>query len=249
MNSIDLNCDLGEGVVSDSVELALLDCVTSANIACGGHAGTHESMERLARACVVRNVAVGAHPSYADPTGFGRASLNISLDDLEESVRDQVERMVAIATRCGGNVAHVKPHGALYHDAMRDPSIAAAIADAVRSAAPGARLVGQPSTAGFDFWKARDRSTIAEAFADRRYEANGLLRSRTVAGALLESAAEVATQALSIARDGRVLLADGSSLNVDAQTICLHSDTPGAVEFAQEVRRTLVEGGVGVKRV
>jgi len=247
MTSIDINCDLGEGVVSDSVELALLDCVTSANIACGGHAGDSATIRRLAVACVERGVGIGAHPSYPDRRGFGRVSLDISLDEIEESVFDQIYMFVGIAAESGGTVTHVKPHGALYHDAMKDPQIAAAIAFAAQSAAPDARLVGQPATPGFDFWKGRDRSAISEAFADRRYEADGTLRSRKLAGALLESVSEVVAQALSIARDGKVSLADGTSLKVAAETICLHSDTPGASEFAREVRRALVAAGMEVK--
>jgi len=249
VSSIDLNCDLGEGVVSNAVELALLDCVTSANIACGGHAGDAATIRRLALACLERGVGIGAHPSYPDRAGFGRVSLDISLDEIEESVFEQIYTFVGIVAESGGTVTHVKPHGALYHDAMNDPQIAAAIAYAAQSAAPDARLFGQPSTPGFAFWKERDRSTVSEAFADRRYEPDGTLRSRKLAGALLESCVEVASQALSIAREGEVFLADGSRMRIAAETICLHSDSPGVLEFAREVRRALFAGGVQVKKL
>jgi len=245
---IDLNCDLGEGIVSEAIELALLDCVTSANIACGGHAGDAATIRRLALACVERGVGIGAHPSYPDRIGFGRNSLGMRPAEVEEAVTGQLRDFeAAIRSVCGETIAQIKPHGALYHDAMSDPAVADAIARASKAIAPDARLVGQAGAPGLARWRERGAAVASEAFADRRYDPDGTLRPRKLAGAILKTVAEVGEQALSIARDGQILLADGSRLAVVAETICLHSDTPGAVDFAREVRRTLAAGGVDVK--
>lgn len=248
MISIDLNCDLGEGVVSDEVELALLDCVTSANIACGGHAGDAATIRRLAIACVARGVAIGAHPSYPDRASFGRDSLGMRPTEIGAAVLSQL-RVFAAAIRDtpGARITHIKPHGALYHDAMNNQAVAIAIQEAAKAVFPDAVLMGQAGAPGLEHWRSAGAPVVSEAFADRRYEPDGSLRSRKLEGALLESVAEVAAQALSIARDCKVCLADGSFLKVVAETICLHSDTPGAAEFAREVRRELLENGIAVR--
>ncbi|MBN8597320.1 MAG: 5-oxoprolinase subunit PxpA [Planctomycetes bacterium] len=248
MNSVDLNCDLGEGVVSDAVELALLDCVTSANIACGGHAGDAASIRRLALACVERGVGIGAHPSYPDRAGFGRDSLGMGPKDIASAVESQLRAFVcAIRDVRGARVVHIKPHGALYHDAMRNNAVADAIREAAKAALPEAMLMGQAGAPCLERWRSEGASVVSEAFADRRYEPDGSLRSRKLEGALLETVAEVAAQALSIAHDGQVRLADGSSLTIAAETICLHSDTPGAAESARQVHRVLVANGIAVR--
>lgn len=250
MKPIDLNCDLGEGVVDPSVELALLDSVTSANIACGGHAGDTPTIQRLALACAARGVGIGAHPSYPDRTGFGRESLAMNADDIEESVLSQLKDFAAaIQDVPGARIAHIKPHGALYHDSMQNLEIADAIARAARQVAPSALLVGQAGMKGLARWRESGALVAREAFADRRYEPDGSLRSRKLQGALLDSADSAAAQAVMIAREGRAFASDGSSVWIDAETICLHSDTPGAVDFAAAVRRALMSAGVQVCRM
>lgn len=250
MNSIDLNCDLGEGVVADEVEMALLDCVTSVNIACGGHAGDAATMRRLAIGCVDRGIGIGAHPSYPDRAGFGRDSLGMGPKEIGSTVASQLRAfLAAIRDVRGARVVHIKPHGALYHDAMRNNAVADAIREAAMSVVPEAMLMGQAGASGLEHWRSEGASVVSEAFADRRYEPDGSLRSRKLEGALLETVAEVAAQALSIAHDGHVRLADGSSLTITAETICLHSDTPGAAESAREVHRVLVANGVEVRRL
>lgn len=249
MTSIDLNCDLGEGVVSDEIELALLDCVSSANIACGGHAGDAATIRRLAIACVDRGVGIGTHPSYPDRAGFGRDALGMGPNDIENSVAHQLRVFVdSIGNVRGARITHIKPHGALYHDAMKDPAVADAIRAAAKTVLPEAFLIGQAGAHGLEHWRGAGASVVSEAFADRKYEPDGSLRSRKLEGALLESVAEVAAQALSIARDGRVCCADGSTLMIRAETVCLHSDTPGAAEFAREVGRVLMSNGIAVRR-
>lgn len=250
MKPIDLNCDLGEGVVDPSVELALLDSVTSASIACGGHAGDVPTIRRLALACAARGVGIGAHPSYPDRKGFGRESLAMKAAEIEESVLTQLRDFAsAIDAVPGARIAHVKPHGALYHDAMQNLEIADAIARAARKAAPSALLVGQAGMKGLARWRESGALVAREAFADRKYEPDGSLRSRKLAGALVQSADDAAAQAVMIAREGRAFASDGSSVWIEAETICVHSDTPGAVDIAAALRRALMAAGVQVCRM
>ena len=203
---IDLNCDIGEDESPEGItrDLALLDVVSSVNIACGGHAGSEASMRRLAAACRDKGVRLGAHPGYEDRVAFGRVELDIDAASVRRSVAAQVARLVAIATECGAVVTHVKPHGALYHAAMRRTEIAG-------------------------------RRVEHEAFADRRYEPDGSLRSRTLPGAVLDDPALAAAQARSIARGHGVTLGPGHSLPMDATTLCIHSDSPGSLDIAKAV--------------
>ncbi|MBX3388915.1 MAG: LamB/YcsF family protein [Phycisphaeraceae bacterium] len=250
MKPIDLNCDLGEGVVDPSIETALLDSVTSANIACGGHAGDVSTIRRLALACAARGTGIGAHPSYPDRKGFGRESLALTAAEIEKSVLSQLQVFASVVEGVpGARIAHIKPHGALYHDAMQNLDIADAIARAARGVAPAAVLVGQAGLRGLERWKESGFRVAREAFADRKYEPDGTLRSRKLPGALLQSPSEAAAQAVMIAREGRAFASDGSSVWIDAETICLHSDTPGAVDFAAAVRRALMSASVQVCRM
>jgi 5-oxoprolinase (ATP-hydrolysing) subunit A len=238
---IDLNCDLGEGTPGD---LALLDIVTSANIACGGHAGDERSMRETVRAAAARGVAVGAHPGYPDRARFGRFDLNMTRSQIEAAVKSQVAALDAIATEEGTHVGHIKPHGALYHAAMQRPDVARAIANA---AGGFAVLVGLAGAAGLDVWRGLGVSVAAEAFADRRYERDGSLQSRSGAGSLITDPSLAAEQAVRIARGQGVVASDGAVVAVHAQSICVHSDTPGAVEVARAVRAALERANVTVR--
>ena len=234
---IDLNCDIGEdespaGITRD---LALLDVVSSANIACGGHAGSEASRRRLAAACRDKGVRLGAHPGYEDRVTFGRVELDIDAASVRRSVAAQVARLVAIATKCGALVTHVKPHGALYHAAMRRTEIADAVMHGVADAAPHAALVGMAGAMGTRRWEIAGRRVEHEAFADRRYEPDGSLRSRTLPGAVLDDPALAAAQARSIARGHGVTHGPGHSLPMDATTLCIHSDSPGSLDIAKAV--------------
>jgi UPF0271 protein len=245
---IDLNSDVGEfpAALADGSEDRLLRLVSSANIACGGHAGDALSMRDGVRLCLIHGVGVGAHPAYPDRAGFGRTRIEISKPDLTTSIREQIERLVVVAGGLGATVRHVKPHGALYNAAARNAELAAVIADAVSSVDRRLVLVGLAGSAMLDVWKSAGFTTVAEAFADRRYEPDGTLRSRTLADALIVDPIEAARQALSIARDGVILATDGSRLSVDAQTICIHGDTVNATSIASEVRNRLQQAGVSV---
>lgn len=228
--TIDLNCDLGESPerLGDGTDLALLDIVTSANIACGGHAGDEETMREMARAALGRGVAIGAHPSYPDRANFGRVSIPMSIAVLEASIFEQIAAMDRVTRTIGGRLRHVKPHGALYHDAMTNPKVAAAVASAVVRVGPGLILVAMADSPMIPVWRAQGLQVATEAFADRSYEPDGSLRKRTLPGALITDPRLAAEQALSLARCA-----------VPPDTLCIHSDTEGAVAIARAVRIAL----------
>lgn len=243
---IDLNCDLGEfdAPADHAHDLALLDIVTSANIACGGHAGDVHSMARTIRAAKARGVSIGAHPSYPDVVNFGRASLDMPDALLEASINGQLRAIHAIARREGASVRHVKPHGALYHAAMTHPAIARLIARAAWAIDPGLILVGQWGLPGLDIWRSMsdDAHIAGEAFADRRYQPDGTLRARSLEGALITDPEAAADQALSLALGQAPLPARGNT--PPPRTICIHSDTPNAVAVARSVRARLETAGI-----
>jgi UPF0271 protein len=247
-NHIDLNSDVGEfpAALADGSEDRLLRLVSSANIACGGHAGDALSMREVIRICLVHGVSLGAHPSYPDRSGFGRTIIEISEPDLKTSIREQVERLMVVAASLGTTVRHVKPHGALYNAAVRNVDLAVIIADAVSSVDRRLVLVGLAGSTMIEVWKSAGFVTVGEAFADRRYEPDGTLRSRTLENALIIDPVEAARQAVSIVRDEMVLAADGSRLTVKAQTICIHGDTVNATSIASEVRNHLERAGICV---
>lgn len=246
MMRMDLNADVGErpDALADGREEALLRQLTSANIACGGHAGDAASMDALVRLAARHGVAVGAHPGYPDRAHFGRTVMEIPPDRLRASIREQVAALAEAARRHGVRLAHVKPHGALYNAAAGDPALARLIAEAAAGAAPGATLVGLAGSAMLDAWRAAGFPVAAEAFADRCYEPDGTLRPRRFPDALLADPAEAAAQALSIARDGRVTAWDGRVTPVRADTLCVHSDTPGAAETVAAIRRSFRAHGI-----
>jgi len=242
--TIDLNADVGEsfGPWPMGADAALVPLVTSVNIACGAHAGDAMTILRTAGLALRHGVAIGAHPGYPDIAGFGRRELELTPDELRATVVVQVGAVIAGARVAGGRVRHVKPHGAMYNRAARDPAMAATIAAAVRDLDPELILVGLAGSASIAAGRAAGLRVAEEAFADRRYEADGSLRSRKLDGALLgpEAAAE---QAVSIARNRVVVASDGSSLTVRADTICVHGDSPEAVAIATAVRAALERSG------
>ncbi len=245
---IDLNSDVGEfpAALADGSEDRLLRLVSSANIACGGHAGDASSMRALVRLCLSNGVSVGAHPAYPDRAGFGRMGMEIRESDLKTSIRQQVEALMTVAGELGAIVRHVKPHGALYNAAAKNADLSAIISDAISSVDRRLLLVGLAGTVMLDVWKSAGFATVGEAFADRRYEPDGTLRPRTVDGALIVDPVEAGRQALSISRDGVILASDGSRLSVDAQTICIHGDSENATAIASEVRDHLQRAGISV---
>ena len=254
MVPIDLNSDVGEKpeLIADGSEARLLDRITSANIACGGHAGDDGTMRTTLRAAKARGLGLGAHPGYEDKEHFGRRVLRLSPDEVTALVRRQVERLAVFALETGAVLTHVKPHGALYNAAAHDRGLARAIAAGVLSVArtpavPGPLVVvGLAGSPCLTVYAEAGLPVAAEAFADRRYEPDGTLRSRALEGALLLDPKEAAAQAVSIARDRRVTAWGGATIAVEARTLCLHGDTPGAAEIAAAVRDGLSAAGIAL---
>jgi UPF0271 protein len=243
--TIDLNADVGEsfGPWPMGADDELIPLVTSVNIACGAHAGDPATILRTAELAVRHDIAIGAHPGYPDLAGFGRRDLDMAPDELRATIVVQIGAVIAAARVAGGRVRHVKPHGAMYNRAARDLGMATTIATAVRDVDPALILVGLSGSASVDAGRAAGLRVAEEAFADRRYEADGSLRSRRLDGALLGPEA-AAAQAASIARDGVVVTTDGSRLAVRADTICIHGDSPDAVAIARAVRSALEGAGI-----
>ncbi|MGD0427583.1 MAG: 5-oxoprolinase subunit PxpA [Candidatus Acidiferrales bacterium] len=246
MKRMDLNCDMGEmpEAVSDGTQESLMTSLTSVNIACGGHAGDSQTMKTTIEQALRWKLDVGAHPGYADRANFGRLELQLSPEIIADSVFEQVRALAEIATECGASVTHVKPHGALYNQAARDRVVARAIAAGVAHWSRDVTLVGLAGSLMLDVFRAAGFRVAAEAFADRRYEADGSLRSRKFEDALIPDPAEAGQQALRIAERGTVIAHDGSEIVANAQTICIHGDTPGAPVIAAAVAKTLREAGV-----
>src|SRR6266566_1398006 len=243
---IDLNCDMGElpEAIADGTQEALLRSITSANVACGGHAGDEHTMRTTIEQALRAGVAIGAHPGYADRANFGRLELKLSAEAIAESVFEQVRALAEIAAACGARLAHVKPHGALYNQAVRNREIAEAIAEGVGRWRRDVVLVGLAGSPMLDVFRGAGFAVAAEGFADRRYEPGGTLRSRKFENALIRDPEEAGRQALSMVERGVVIAWGGMEVLVDAQTLCIHGDTPGAPEIAATVARILREAGV-----
>ena len=249
MVTVDLNADVGEafGAWSMGDDASVLACVSSANVACGFHAGDPQVMDKTVALCARLRVAVGAHPGYFDLRGFGRRPLAEAPPEVEADVLYQVGALAVFAGAHGVPLVHVKPHGALYNQAARDETLARAVARGVARAGRDLVLVGLASSAVMRrAAEAEGLRFAAEAFADRRYEADGSLQSRQREGALLTDSGAVVAQALSIACEGFAIAADGSRVPIQADTLCLHGDTPGAVENARQVRASLAAAGVRI---
>jgi UPF0271 protein len=246
MKRMDLNCDMGEipETVSDGTQELLMASLTSVNIACGGHAGDSQTMKATIEQALRWKLDVGAHPGYADRANFGRVELQLAPDGIADSVFEQVRTLAAIAEECGARLTHVKPHGALYNQAARDREVARAIADGVVRWNREVALVGLAGSLMLDVFREAGFRVLAEAFADRRYESDGCLRSRKFEDALIRDPAEAGQQALRIAERGTVIAHGGAEIATNAQTICIHGDTPGAQAIAEGVAKTLRQAGV-----
>ena len=231
---LDLNADLGEGIGDDA---AMLSLVTSANVACGGHTGDAASMRAVAARAAALGVRIGAHPSYADRENFGRVQHEVDEHTLTDQLRTQVGDLIQAADAVGARVTYLKPHGALYHAAARDPAHARAV---VRIAAEGGlAVVGAPDALLLRLAAEQGLPTYAEGFADRGYTGTGALLPRSAPGAVLTDPDQVAAQITQLARTGTVTAADGSAVPLAIRTLCVHGDTPGAVTLARRVRAAL----------
>ncbi len=243
---IDLNADLGEGFGAWRLgdDAALLEVVTSANVACGFHAGDPATMARVCTAAAARGVAIGAQVGYRDLAGFGRRRIDIAPDDLYADVLYQLGALDGFAKAAGTGVRYVKPHGALYNTAADDATQAAAIARAIAAYDASLPLLGLPASELERAAQAAGLPFVAEAFADRAYTPAGRLVPRSEPGAVHHDTATVVEQAVALARDRHVRAVDGSEVAVDAASLCVHGDTPGAVDLARAVRSALSASGI-----
>lgn len=248
---IDLNSDVGEGFGRYLLgnDEQLLNYVTSANIACGFHAGDPSTMRRTLASAIERGVAIGAHPGLPDLEGFGRRSMDVSPQQAYDLVIYQVGALQGFAHALGGRLAHVKPHGALYNAAAVDASLAEAIAGAVRDVGDSLILFG---LAGGELVAAGERAglrTANEGFADRRYERNGTLVPRRRPDAVITDHDEAAAQAVAMVKEGRLRSVEGADAELRVDTICIHGDAPGALPFARVIRERLESEGIAVEPV
>jgi UPF0271 protein len=245
VRAIDLNCDLGEGAGADA---ELMPLVSSANIACGAHAGDEATMRETVRLALRHRVAIGAHPGFADPEHFGRRELPVSPREAGILVAEQVRRLQEIAHALGGVVHHVKLHGALYNQVSRDRALAEAVVGALRGTARAPLLyVLSGSVLETVARTHRDVAVACEVFADRTYQRDGSLTPRTRPEALIADEEAAVAQVLRLVRDGRVRATDGTDVPVRADTVCLHGDGPHAVPFARRLRSGLAAADVAVR--
>ena len=250
-NTIDINCDMGEsfGAYSLGRDAEVMPSITSANIACGFHAGDPAVMRRTVALAREHGVAVGAHPGLPDLVGFGRREMQVSPTEVEDFVLYQIGALAAIAAREGVTLQHVKAHGALYNQAVRDRALADAIARATRAfdaslvffALPGSALEAAGRDAGL--------RVACEVFADRAYEPDGTLASRKKPGSVIHDTNAVVERAVAMVRDGRVTATTGATIPLKADTICVHGDTPGAETLARALRAGLERAGIQVRAV
>lgn len=240
---IDLNADLGEGVGNDA---AMLELVSSASIACGGHAGTPDSVRAALASCKARGVRVGAHPGYPDPANFGRLRLAMPLADLIAAVRSQVELIRAIAEELDVPVGYAKLHGALANQAAEDLPLALGVFGALRTIDPDMAVLALDGSAQVRASHELGLKVELEAYADRTYLPNGLLVPRSAVGAVLHDPGEIAERCVRLATEGEVVASDGSVLKLGARSICVHGDNPAAVAIARCVRTALEAAGVTI---
>lgn len=246
--TVDLNADLGEGfgVWTLGDDDAMLDIVTSANVACGFHAGDPVRLLRVCRAAAVRGVRIGAQVGYRDLAGFGRRFIDVDPAELTADVIYQIGALSALASAAGTVVAYVKPHGALYNAIVEHEEQAQAVAQAVHDVDPRLPVLGLSGSAFFAAAADLGVQTVAEAFADRAYRPDGQLVSRREPGAVLFDPDQIAQRVLSIVTEGRVTAADGSEVQLSARSVCIHGDSPGAVQVATAVRRRLEGAAVAL---
>ena len=245
---IDLNSDLGEsfGAWTMGADDALMESVTSANIACGFHAGDPTVMRRTIRLAKIQGVAIGAHPGFGDLVGFGRRELQASPQEVEDLVLYQVAALAGVASAEGMRLQHVKAHGALYNMAARDASLAAAIARAVAAFDPSLILLGLPNSPLLSEGEKAGLAVAAEIFADRTYEPDGSLTPRRIAGSVIHAPAQVIARAVHMVQTGTVVARDGTTIALKTDTMCLHGDTPGSADLARRIRAALEDAGVSV---
>jgi UPF0271 protein len=244
--SIDLNCDMGEGLDNDTL---LMPLISSANIACGFHAGNEDIMKRTIELSVINNVAIGAHPGFKDQANFGRTEMVLSEQELFDLMTEQIYLLQKIAAIFGEKIHHIKPHGALYNMAARDGNMARTIVESIKSVdasyilygLSGSKLISEAAAVGL--------STASETFADRTYQKDGSLTARTLPGAMIEKTEDSLQQVLQMIRDKSVTTIDGITIPIKADTICIHGDGKQAVAFAALIRKNLLVNQITIQTI
>jgi 5-oxoprolinase (ATP-hydrolysing) subunit A len=249
--SIDLNCDMGEsyGAWTMGRDAELMDYVSSVSVACGFHAGDPTTIGRTVETALAKNIAIGAHPSYPDLQGFGRREMTMRPAEIYDLVLYQVAALKGVCEASGGRLRHVKPHGALYNRAARDPETAAAIAAAVAAIDPDLVFFGLSGSCLLTEAEKLGLRTASEVFADRSYTASGALTPRGEPHALIESIDDALAQVLEMVCENRVTAYGGAKVAIRAETICIHGDGPRALDFARELRLGLTAKGVNIEPV
>lgn len=237
---MDINSDMGEinRLLDDGTYEKLMNYVTCINVACGGHAGDETMMAAMVALSKDKGVNVGAHPSYPDKENFGRIDMDMDQNELLDSVRDQIQLLVDIGAENGVELTHVKPHGALYNRAVNDEGVAQTIGKAIMQVDPSLKVMGLAGSNMLTVFKALGLEPVGEAFADRSYESDGTLRNRKYDDALITDPDKAAFQAKNMV-EGTVISFEGKVIEMNAQTICIHSDTPNAVAIAEAVREEI----------
>ena len=237
---MDINSDMGEinRLLDDGTYEKLMNYVTSINVACGGHAGDETMMAAMVELAKDKGVNVGAHPSYPDKENFGRIDMDMDQNELLDSVRDQIQLLVDIGAENGVELTHVKPHGALYNRAVNDEGVAQTIGKAIMQVNPSLKVMGLAGSKMLTVFKTLGLEPVGEAFADRSYESDGTLRNRKYDDALITDPDKAAFQAKNMV-EGTVISFEGKAIEMNAQTICIHSDTPNAVAIAEAVREEI----------
>ena len=248
MASIDLNSDVGEsfGRWTLGDDSAMFESVSSANVACGFHAGDPSVIRATSAKAAQAGVVIGAHVGYRDLAGFGRRFLDVDPKELADDVVYQIGALQALAATAGARVKYVKPHGGLYNAIVKHTAQAQAVVDAVKAVDPGLPILGLPGSEVLRLAEKAGLRAVSEAFADRAYNPDGTLVSRTLPGAVLHDPAEVAQHVLRMATEQRIMAIDGTILNVRAESICVHGDSPGAVAMATAVKSALSDAGVSI---
>ena len=246
MTTVDLNADLAEGfgIWTLGDDDAMLDIVTSANLACGFHAGNPVGLARACRAAAARGVRIGAQVGYFDLAGFGRRRIEVAPEELRADVIYQIGALQALARAAGTTLGYVKPHGALYNTIVTDSDQARAVAEAVHASDPTLPVLGLAGSVFFTEARRLGLRTVAEAFADRAYQPYGQLVSRSDAGAVLTDPAQIAERVLSMVTTGSVTAVDGSVVAIEVESVCVHGDSPDAVTIAGAVRERLLAEGI-----
>jgi len=246
MLSVDVNCDMGEGIGNDE---QIMPFISSASIACGYHAGNEDTMKQTVDLCIKYNVAIGAHPSFSDKENFGRTEMILPADEVYQLVSTQIKSLLHIVKDKKATLHHIKPHGALYNMAAKNSSLAAAIAKAVKNIDSSLILYGLANSCSIKEATEIGLKTASEVFADRTYQDDGSLTSRKEPGAMIENSDSAISQVLQMIKNKTVYSVSGKLVSMNAETICIHGDGKHAVEFAKKINKRLKKEGIGIKAI